>query len=200
MALKPKASPAIPTLGVIELGSVARGLVVCDAMLKKADVRVLRASPVGCGKFIVILTGSEADLDEAVNEGIPLSDPYLVGSTYIPNIHTQVVEALTRKNAAGVQLDSFGALDALGILEARSLSSTIRAADLAVKTGEVRLIELTYDLDLGGKAYFTLTGELSEVEAALGAAQQQVAADGAAFNSEIIARPHDGMHGVVIHS
>ena len=40
MAFKPKTNPTIPTLGVIELNSVARGLVVCDAMLKKAEVRV----------------------------------------------------------------------------------------------------------------------------------------------------------------
>ena len=200
MAFKPKTNPTIPTLGVIELSSVARGLVVCDAMLKKAEVRVLRASPVGCGKFIVILTGSEADLDEAVTEGVSLCDPFSVGWTHIPNIHPQVIEALTRKTAAGVQLDSFDVLDALGILESRSLASTIRAADLAVKAADVRLIELTYDLDLGGKAYFTLTGELSEVDAAMEAAKKQIVADGALFNTEIIARPHDGMHGIVIRN
>jgi microcompartment protein CcmL/EutN len=182
-----QAQPApvlIPTLGALELSSVARGLVVCDAMLKKANVRLLRATPLASGKFLVLLTGDEADLEEAVQEGQLLSDPHLVGWTCIPNIHPQVVDALRRRTVAEVPLD------AVGVLEATSLVSALRSSDLAVKAAGVQLLELTFHLDLGGKAFFTITGDLSEVTAALEAGAAQLRADGAFVNQEIIARPH----------
>ena len=66
MTSKPSSAP-IPTLGVVELSSIPKGLLVCDLMLKKAQVRVLRAAPVGCGKFLITLTGDEGSLQEAVD-------------------------------------------------------------------------------------------------------------------------------------
>lgn len=48
----PTTHPA-PTLGIIELSSIAKGLLVCDLMLKKAEVRLLRSGPVGCGQWVV---------------------------------------------------------------------------------------------------------------------------------------------------
>lgn len=190
MALASQA-PSIPTLGVMELSSVARGLVVCDAMLKKAKVRMLRAAPVGSGKFIVIVTGDEADLEEAVNEGVWVGDSHLIGWTCIPNIHPQVIAALRRQPVAET------ALDAVGILESSSLVAAIRGADLAVKAAGVQLLELTFDLDLGGKAYFILTGELAEVNAALEAGERQLRSEHAFVNQELIARPHGEMGAIV---
>jgi microcompartment protein CcmL/EutN len=182
--------PPIPTLGVLEFSSVAKGYVVCDALLKKADVRLLRATPVGSGKFLVILTGSEADLDEAVTEGRYVGEDHLLGWSYLPMVDPQVIGALRRTRPEVT-------LDAVGILEASSLVSAIHAADAAVKAAGVTLLELTFDLDLGGKAYFSLTGDLAEVEAALEAAELKLRSDGAFLNREIIARPHEGMDAIV---
>jgi microcompartment protein CcmL/EutN len=182
----------IQTLGVIELSSVARGLVACDAMLKKAHVRLLRAAPVGSGKFIVLLTGSEADLEEAVAEGQTVADELLLGWTCIPNIDNQVIEALRRRRAAGVSLD------AVGVLEGCGLVSAIRAADQAVKAAGVQLLELTFDLDLGGKAFLTLTGDLSELQAALDAGERQLREDRTFLHRELIARPHSDMGAVLL--
>ncbi len=192
MPLPSPSAANIPTLGVLEFSSVARGLLVCDAVLKKAHIRVLRASPVGAGKFIVILTGGEADLLEAMNEGAAVGDTLLAGHAYIPQIHPQVVNALSRKGRVEAALDS------VAILEASSLASLIRAADISAKMAQVLVVELTFDLDLGGKGYFTLTGELAEVLAAVEAAEAQLRADGAFVAREVIARPHDGMSAIVL--
>ena len=87
----------VPTLGILELSSIAKGLQVADLMLKKAEVRLLKAGPVGSGKFMIHLTGDEADLLEAVEEGHLHSDPFLVSWTYIPNLHPQVLAALQKE-------------------------------------------------------------------------------------------------------
>ncbi len=182
----------VPTLGILELTSIAKGLLVCDLMVKKADVRLLRAGPVGCGKFMIHLTGDEADLLEAVEEGRDNADPYLVSWTFIPNLHPQVLKALQGEKSLDLTTD------ALGIVEAQSLAALVQAADRAVKTTGVRLLEMTFDLDLGGKGYFTLTGDLAEVESALASAEEHLRREGAFVQSEILARPHELVQGLVL--
>jgi len=182
----------VPTLGILELTSIAKGLLVTDLMVKKADVRILRAGPVGCGKFMIHLTGDEASLHEAVEEGRLHADPYLVSWTYIANLHPQVLAALQGEKSLDLSTD------ALGIVEAQSLAALVHAADRAVKTTAVRLLELTFDLDLGGKGYFTLTGDLSEVDAALAVAESILREENAFVHSEILARPHELVQGLVL--
>jgi microcompartment protein CcmL/EutN len=127
-----------------------------------------------------------------VTEGRAVGAPFLVQWAYIPNIHGQVVEALSRRGGAS------GVLGSLGVLEATSLASALHAADAAAKTSAVRILELTFDLDLGGKMYCTLTGELADVEAAMDAGERQLRADGAFLHREIVARPHRGMDAIVL--
>ena len=86
----------------------------------------------------------------------------------------------------------------MAVLESTSLASAIRAADMAAKTAPVTMIEVTFDLDLGGKAYFTFTGDLAEVLAAVEAAEGQLRADGAFVARELIPRPHEGMSPIVL--
>lgn len=181
----------VPTLGIIELSSIAKGLLVCDFMLKKAEVRLLRAGPVGCGKFMIYVTGDVADLQEAVEEGRDKAEPFLISWTFIPNLHAQVLLALQGRKHAGARTD------ALGIVEGQALAALVQAADRAVKTTAVRLQELTFDLDLGGKGYFTLTGDQAAVEAALAAAEAQLRSAGAFIQSELLARPHERVRKLV---
>jgi len=189
--MAPATSLPAPTLGIIELSSIAKGLQVCDLMLKKAEVRLLRSGPVGCGKFLILLTGDEADLQEAVEEGRHQADPFLVSWTFIPNLHPQVFAALAGAKNPGRRTD------ALGIVEARSLAAMIHASDRAVKTTAVHLVELTFDLDLGGKGYFTLAGSLAELEASVATAVALLQAENGYLHSEILARPHARVRDLV---
>jgi microcompartment protein CcmL/EutN len=172
------------TLGIVELSSIAKGLAVCDRMLKKAQIEVLRAAPVGCGKFLILVTGPEADLQESVQEGEQSADDFLVGWTFIANLHPMVHAALQRRGGAPAEVD------AIGIFESASLAALVRAADGAAKVASVRILELTFDLDLGGKGFVTLTGSLHDVEIALDHAERHLSREGAFVHREILARPH----------
>lgn len=182
--LIPGSPRALPTLGIIELSSIAKGLIVCDMMVKKARVDVLHARPVGCGKYLLLVTGPEADLEESVREGCQVGEAFLMDWSLIPNLHPEVEAALQRKGGQPLPVD------AVGILESRSLSALIRASDGAVKTAGVRILELTFNLDLGGKGYVTFTGPLPEVEAALDHAGTELQQGQALVHQEILARPH----------
>ena len=189
--MAPATSIPAPTLGIIELSSIARGLLVCDLMLKKAEVRLLRSGPVGCGKFLILITGDEADLQEAIEEGRHQADPFLVSWTFIPNLHPQVFAALEGRKNPGNRTDAFG------IVEAQALAAMVHASDLALKTAAVHLVELTFDLDMGGKGYFTLAGDLAALEVAIAIAAEALRAENAFTHSEILARPHARVRDMV---
>jgi microcompartment protein CcmL/EutN len=65
----------------------------------------------------------------------------------------------------------------------------IEAADVAVKTAKVRLIEIRLAMALGGKAFVTLTGSLAAVRSAVDAGARVVSAKGLLTNKVVIPQP-----------
>lgn len=173
----------------METTSIARGLVVADAMVKKAPVTLAFARPVTPGKHVVIVTGEVAEVDEAMQIGLTLAAHTLVDKLFLPQAHVAVLRALGGgRRATG--------LASLGIVETFSVASAILAADAACKASEVELAELRLADGLGGKAYFIVSATLDLVEAAVYAAQH-ILAPGLLVTTEIIAAPHDDLYEAV---
>ncbi|MCK5574116.1 MAG: BMC domain-containing protein, partial [Bacteroidetes bacterium] len=80
-------------------------------------------------------------------------------------------------------------LEALGIVESFSVASLIEAADAAVKAAKVQLIEVRLAMALGGKAFVSMTGEVSAVQAAVDVAAAVVAGKGLLVNRVVIPAP-----------
>ena len=72
------------------------------------------------------------------------------------------------------------------------MCSTVLAADAAAKAADVTLIDLRLAVGIGGKAYFTMTGELDAIEASVEAARNAISND-RIIATEIIAAPHDDL-------
>lgn len=180
------AEVAGPALGVVELTSVARGIVVADAMVKKAPVELVFARPVSSGKFVILVSGAVADVEEAQACAIETAAASLVDRLLLPQAADGVLAALRR------HAPHAGATDAVGIFETFSVASTIVAADAAAKAAAVEIAELRLADGLGGKAYFIVAGPQADVEAALFAAEH-VTATGMLLAREVIARPHEDL-------
>ena len=60
-----------------------------------------------------------------------------------------------------------GSLDAIGVIETTTVASSILSADAALKTATVDLIDIRIANGLGGKSFFTVTGEVSDVRSAV---------------------------------
>jgi len=180
------AEVAGPALGVIELSSVARGLVVADAMVKKAPVELVFARPVSSGKLVILVSGEVADVDEAMACAIETAQAALVDRLMLPQAADGVLSALRR------HAPHAGEADAVGIFETFSVSSTLLAADAAAKAARVEVAELRLADGLGGKAYFVVAGPQADVEAAMFAAEH-VTATGMLLAREVIARPHEDL-------
>ncbi len=178
------ADVAGPALGLVETSSIARGLVVADAMVKKAPVELVRARTVSPGKHLVIVSGAVADVEEAMRAGIETAAATLVDRLELPQPAPELVAALRREGVAPA--------DAVGIVETFSVASALLGADAACKAARVTLAELRLADGLGGKAYFVLSGEHADVEAALYAAET-IIPTGLLLARELIARPHDDL-------
>ena len=84
-------------------------------------------------------------------------------------------------------------LDALGVIESFSVTSLIEAADAAAKAADVQLIEIRLAMALGGKAFVTLTGKVSAVQAAIDAGSSLVSEKGLLVHKVVIPRPHENL-------
>lgn len=172
-------------IGMLELCSVARGVEAADAVLKEARVEMLLATPVHPGKYVLLVTGAVQDVKASIARGAQLAGSDLVDQLVIPQVHEQVVPMLRRKGGTIT-----GNLDAIGVVETTTVASAILAADLALKTATVDLIDIRIANGLGGKSFFTLTGEVSDVRSAVGAGARQAHDKGLLARDVVIPKPH----------
>ncbi len=174
-----------PAIALLELSSVATGIEVADAILWQAEVELLFAESVQPGKYVMLFTGSVQDLESALRRGAELARGDLVDQLLIPQVHEQVLLGLKRTGRIN------GTLDALGVIETTTVASAIMAADIALKAATVDLLELRIANGLGGKSFFTLTGEVSDVRSSVTAAGGSARERGQLVRDVVIARPHN---------
>lgn len=157
---KPKPLVIDPALALLEFSSIAAGVLAGDAMVKRATLDVIHAGTVQPGRFLVLVGGSVAEVEEAVKAGRESAPDVLNDHIFLPGVHPDVVRAL-----AGSRSPKAG--DALGVIETSNVPAAIQAADRGVKGAQVSLLEVRLADGLGGKGLVFFTGLVSDVEAAL---------------------------------
>ncbi|MCC6858991.1 MAG: BMC domain-containing protein [Bryobacterales bacterium] len=170
------------SIGLIELGSIAAGFEVCDAMLKTADVELLLARSICSGKYMVMVRGDVGAIEASVSAGLKAGAFSVIDSFVIPNVHESIFPAI----AGSIKVEE---LEALGILESFSVASLIEGADAAAKSANVQLLEVRLAMALGGKAFVTLTGSVADVQSAVDAGAQVIGRKGLLVNKVVIPHP-----------
>ena len=153
--------PALePALALLELGSIAAGIEAGDAMAKRAPIDVIRAGTVHPGKYLILVAGAVADVEEAVEAGREVGASWVLDAVLIPNVRQDLVAAIRgeRRVASG---------EALGIIETGTVAAILEAADAGLKGAQVSLLEIRLADDLGGKGYLLFDGTVADVEAAV---------------------------------
>jgi microcompartment protein CcmL/EutN len=179
------------SIGLIELSSIAAGFLVADTMLKAGNVRLLLSRSICSGKYMVLIGGDASAVESAVAAGAVAANGCLIDSLVLANIHPEVLTALGRSQTPPVN-------GALGVFESFNVATLVRAADAAVKSSNVTLLEVRLAMALGGKAFCTLTGDVSSVEAAVMAGKRLIAEAGMLVNAVVISRPHPDVYREVI--
>lgn len=172
-----------PSIGLLELSSIAAGFAVTDAMLKAGDVRLLLSRSICSGKYIVLIGGEAAAVGSAVAAGIQAAHGCLIDHVELANLHPEVLTAIGRQSPEAPR-------GALGVVESFNIAAMIAAADAAVKSSQVELRELRLAMALGGKAFALLTGDVASVQGAVDAAKRVLSEAGTLVNAVVIPRPH----------
>lgn len=170
-------------IGVIELKNIPKGVEATDAALKSAGVEMVSSHPSCPGKYEIILTGSISNVTAAIEHVLEKFDGYVIDSSIMGRIDEQVITALFGTQTGEKK-------GSLGIVETFSAATTVKAADIAVKTAKVDIFDLRVSRGMGGKGVVMLTGEVGDVTAAVEAAANyaKTAAQLSAYS--IIAAPH----------
>lgn len=87
------------------------------------------------------------------------------------------------------------ALQALGFVETKGLVAAIQAADAMVKAANVKLV--TKQQPGGGLVSIIVQGDVGAVRAAVDAGAAAANQIGKVVSAHIIARPFDGMEGIL---
>ena len=169
-------------IGLVELTSIAKGIEAADAMVKTADVDILISTPVCPGKYFVLVHGDVAAVESSIKAGIRIGANYVVDDFILPNVHPSIYPAITSTG-------EICEIQALGVMESFSIASMIMCADSALKAADVEAIELRLGTGIGGKSFFTLTGDVASVKAAVEAGAKHAIERGLLVEQVVIPSP-----------
>ena len=179
-----------PTIGLLEFVSVAKGIEATDAMVKAAQVELLLAKTVCSGKFLTIVSGAVQAVEDSVAAGTSVAGEQCIDHIVIPSIHSDLLSALTATTGATLG-------EALGIIETYTIASCIYAADIAAKSGDVRLLEIRPAVGLGGKSFVTITGDVASVQSAVDNGAEYAKQNGVLLQKVVIPHPFRKMGEIV---
>ena len=140
-------------IGMVEFSSIARGIYAADQMVKISEVEIVTAQTICPGKYIALVEGDVAAVQDSIHIGEQFAGEYFVDSIVIPNVHHGIFPAIT-----GATMPE--QVTALGIFETFSVATMIIAADQILKAAELEAIEIRLGTGLGGKSFFTFTGDV----------------------------------------
>ena len=179
------------SVGLIELSSIASGFCVADSALKAGNVKLMLSRSICSGKYMVLVAGDTASVEAAIATATEVAGGCLIDHVVIANLHPDVLTAIGRTSP----VEPTGAL---GIFESFNVATLIKAADAAAKSADVKLLEVRLAMALGGKAFCTLTGDVSSVQAAVAAGRAVIAEAGVLVNAVVISRPHPDVYREVV--
>ncbi|MEE8561416.1 MAG: BMC domain-containing protein, partial [Gemmatimonadota bacterium] len=105
-----------PALALVDFSSIAVGIEAADAMVKRAEIDVIRAGTVQPGRYLVLIGGTVADVQESLGAGRDVGGEAVLDYVFLPHVHPEVVEAIGGGRVPDVA-------DALGIVETASVAA-----------------------------------------------------------------------------
>lgn len=176
--------------GLIETRGFLPLVVAADAMLKAANINLIRYERVMAELVAICVVGDISAVRIAVESGIASAQNYgeVVTSAVLSNPAPAVAQVLY---SGQISLDketiSFTRQSAIGILEARGFVCAIVALDSMLKAANVSLCG--FENTGAGTVSPIITGDLSAVRYAVEAGAQAAGRIGQVIASQVLARP-----------
>ncbi|MCL2400317.1 MAG: BMC domain-containing protein [Defluviitaleaceae bacterium] len=178
-------------LAIVEFTTVSTGIKAVDMMVKTANVDIVEAQPVCPGKYMIVAAGLLSAVNASVEAVKSAFGQRYISGFILGNPHESLLSAIY----GTTQIEK---IHALGVLETFDAASAVMAADTAIKTAIVDLIEVRLAKGMCGKSFITLTGEISAVESAIMRATEVAGESGMFLDSGIIANPDDKLSEFIL--
>ena len=149
-----------PAITLIEFSSIAAGIAAGDAMVKKAPLDLVKAGTAHSGKYLVLVGGQVAAVEESYSEGMKVGREYLIDDVILPDIHADVLKAILGHKIANKY-------ESLGVIETSTVAANIKAADAAVKGTDVDILEIRLADGIGGHGLTFFGGKVEDIQAAI---------------------------------
>lgn len=176
-----------PAIAVIEFSDIPTGMSATDAMLKKAPIAFVKCGSITRGRYLTLIGGSTASVDESLREGLAHGGPIVLDHLLLADVHSRVYEAILGWRKPGNA-------GALAIIETDTVAANVRAAEAAMKGTPIDLIEIRLaDTGLSGHGLSVYQGSLPDIEAAIEIATRYVDHSGGQLRHRIISSPHEGL-------
>jgi len=175
-----------PAIALIEYSSIATGILAGDTMLKKAPITVIKSGTVHNGKYLVLIGGSVASVEESYAKGLAIDPDNIIDSMMLPKVHQQLHDSILGSRLKCTK-------ESLGIIEASSVSTMIKASDAGVKGANVNIVEIRLADDIGGKSFTIYNGSIEEIQAAVEIAKNAITSSEHWVNETIIPNLHADM-------
>jgi microcompartment protein CcmL/EutN len=180
-----------PAMAVVEFAEIAQGMFATDKMLKKAPIAYVRCGNISRGRYLTVIGGSTASVEESFEEGLFWGASAVLDSVLLADIHPDLHDAILGRRADAGS-------GALAIVETPTVACNVRAAEIALKGTPVRLVEIRLaDDGLSGKGLSIYQGELHDVEAAIDIVRGHLSAAGKTVAVQILSSPHEAMQARV---
>lgn len=184
-----------PAMAVVEFRDISMGMYATDTMLKKSPIGFIRCGSISRGRYLTVIGGTTASVEEAYHEGLFWGGEGVLDHVMLADVHPQVHDAILGTSRA----DGSGSI---AIVETPTVSSNVRAAELALKGTPITLRELRLaDAGLSGKGLSVYQGELYDIEAAMDIVSSFLRTTGRDVTYKIISSPHDATNRrLALHS
>ncbi|WP_308009361.1 BMC domain-containing protein [uncultured Fusobacterium sp.] len=150
------------TIGIAEFNNIPEGLKNLDMVLKKANVTIYKAGVTCPGKYYFIVYGENEDVKSAFQE--------VAGEIkfeIISGVSNKIIEILEKR--AKKELGS-----SMGIIEFFTISESVKALDMILKSNAVETLKLILGNGIAGKSYFVITGDISSVTEAVNSIDEKI--------------------------
>ncbi len=174
-------------IGMLEIRSIVRGIRAADSMVKAAGVELLVCDSICPGKFLAVIGGSVGAVDSALAAGEAAAEGEVVDRFFLANAHEALFPAITGS------VEPPGERTAVGMVETFSVATAIKAADAAVKSSPVQVLDLRLARGMGGKALILLTGEVGAVQMAVEVAGKIASDEGLLTAADVLAAPDSAL-------
>jgi microcompartment protein CcmL/EutN len=156
-----------PAIALLEISGIATGIYCADVMIKCSPITVLKSGTVHNGKYLILIGGSVASVEEAYFKGLTAATDEIIDHVILPDVHEQVHDAVLGQRADCSR-------EAIGIIETTSVAAIIQSTDAAIKQTDINIAEIRIADHLGGKAFSILNGKIEDIESAVEIAREKI--------------------------